>query len=80
MSLLYTQKYLVGSFQLLDFALQLCGTQIGRMLLSCRVTWRWLLTFILQILEKKKKNREMAQVLQRLLFCLPALTDLAAWA
>lgn len=54
MSLLYTQKYLVGSFQLLDFALQLCGTQIGRMLLSCRVTWRWLLTFILQILEKKK--------------------------
>lgn len=56
MSLLYTQKYLVGSFQLLDFALQLCGTQIGRMLLSCRVTWRWLLTFILQILEKKKKK------------------------
>lgn len=79
MSLLNTKKYLVGSFQLLDFALQLRSTQIGGVLPGCGVTWSWLLTFILQILGKKKR-REMARDLHRLLFCWPAPTDLAVWA
>lgn len=48
------KKYLVGSFKLLDFALQLCSTQIGHVLPCCRVTWSQLLTFILQILKKSE--------------------------
>lgn len=49
------KKYLVGSFKVLDFALQLCCTHIGHVLPCCRVTWSWLLMFILQILKGEKQ-------------------------
>lgn len=55
LDVLFMKKYLVGSFKVLDFALQLCCTYIRHVILCCSVTCSWLLILILQILKGEKQ-------------------------